>query len=571
MDSGLVKQFNEINEKNERLKEENEKQKIEFVKYRQTVETKHEEYNEYIDKLKEVINKLKENCDRLNKETEHYRNKFTSYQREIEPRYKEEVKKLRQEKELYQNELTKYQQVIIPKYNENINNLKKEFSIVYEKSTSSCQSALRSAESSCYNLRDGDRNDPVQLTNDLRSLQERIERYVTTLKGAVVVDNEKVLELFKKYNLKIENQTTQDKILMKSVLQRYVLEKVLEYADEYLNNINDPCNQEKQIMNHADGLLTILGKFHRNHLIKDNKNKFTTARKIHEQVYGLLGEHGFSDIYDENNDSSNSSNGDDNKQLQSTKHPFVSSAVQKLNALMTEYRLIKDVNKRRYTENMAENIIKDIVRIFRFRLLINEPRFELYWFKRNEKIKPDLMRGTWDDDCLEDYVVDICFFPLIGTNLKDNNKNNGLDCKILTYAKVYSRSIINSHGEESLEVEEKKASSENNNNNGVIANMLKKVIGRHESTDQQNGENQDGNNSISSSVPQDKKAKIPTKNNDGNDNPSLSNNNVNSSKSNDLKNNHQEKKGSNQENEDSDSDSDDKDLDYDKIDHDESY
>ncbi|CAJ0846823.1 7166_t:CDS:2 [Entrophospora sp. SA101] len=585
MDSGLVKQFNEINEKNERLKEENEKQKIEFVKYRQTVETKHEEYNEYIDKLKEVINKLKENCDRLNKETEHYRNKFTSYQREIEPRYKEEVKKLRQEKELYQNELTKYQQVIIPKYNENINNLKKEFSIVYEKSStevtklqqsntpSSYQSALRSAESSCYNLRDGDRNDPVQLTNDLRSLQERIERYVTTLKGAVVVDNEKVLELFKKYNLKIENQTTQDKLLMKSVLQRYVLEKVLEYADEYLNNINDPCNQEKQIMNHADGLLNILGKFHRNHLIKDNKNKFTTARKIHEQVYGLLGEHGFSDIYDENNDSSNSSNGDDNKQLQSTKHPFVSSAVQKLNALMTEYRLIKDVNKRRYTENMAENIIKDIVRIFRFRLLINEPRFELYWFKRNEKIKPDLMRGTWDDDCLEDYVVDICFFPLIGTNLKDNNKNNDLDCKILTYAKVYSRSIINSHGEESLEVDEKKASSENNNNNGIIANMLKKVIGRHESTDQQNGENQDGNNSISSSVPQDKKAKIPTKNNDGNDNPSLSNNNVNSSKSNDLKNNHQEKKGSNQENEDSDSDSDDnyKDLDYDKIDRDESY
>ncbi|CAJ0919813.1 224_t:CDS:2 [Entrophospora sp. SA101] len=126
---------------------------------------------------------------------------------------------------------------------------------------------------------------------------------------------------------------------------------------------------------------------------------------------------------------------------------------------------------------------------------------------------------------------------------------------------------------ESLEVDEKKASSENNNNNGIIANMLKKVIGRHESTDQQNGENQDGNNSISSSVPQDKKAKIPTKNNDGNDNPSLSNNNVNSSKSNDLKNNHQEKKGSNQENEDSDSDSDDnyKDLDYDKIDRDESY
>ncbi|CAH1761474.1 17026_t:CDS:2 [Entrophospora sp. SA101] len=500
MDAELVKQLLEIIEKNkiieaenEKLAEENDNYKNEFAKCKQAIEAKH---NEHVNKLVEIINKLKENSDKLNQEAEHYRNKLISYQREIEPKYKEEVKKLRQERELYRNELIEYQQKVVPKLKETNDNIKKDLlnaHSVFNAENNKLQQSITHAEkkiseletdnqnkiniirelkksygeledkneklrkeassyqSADYNMRNEDgRNSSVQLTNDLITLHEKIEKYVTTLKGAVVINNEKIIELFKRYNLKIKKHTIKDKILMKSVLQRYVLEKVLEYVDEYLNNVSNdhPCNQEKQIMNHTDKLLNLLDEFHDNHLIKDNKkrnNKSTTTTKIRGQVYGLL--------------------------------------VQKLNALMAEYRQINDANKKNYTENMAENLIKEIVRIFKFRLLTHEQKYELYWFKHNDKIMPEFMKGAWDDDSSDDYVVNVCFFPLIGTNLKVvNNNNKGSKSEILAYAKICPQSVISS--QESSEEEEEKIPSKNNNSNNVINNILKNVIENHNSNQQ---------------------------------------------------------------------------------------
>nr|CAG8464433.1 10041_t:CDS:2 [Entrophospora candida] len=528
MDAELVKQLLEIIEKNkiieaenEKLAEENDNYKSEFVKCKQAIEAKH---NEHVNKLVEIINKLKENSDKLNQEAEHYRNKLISYQREIEPKYKEEVKKLRQERELYRNELIEYQQKVVPKLKETNDNIKKDLlnahsvsnaennklqqSITHaEKKISELETdnqnkiniirelkksyseledkneKLRkeasSYQSADYNMRNEDsRNSSVQLTNDLITLHEKIEKYVTTLKGAVVINNEKIIELFKRYNLKIKKHTIKDKILMKSVLQRYVLEKVLEYVDEYLNNVsnNHPCNQEKQIMNHTDKLLNLLDEFHDNHLIKDNKkrnNKFTTTTKIRGQIYGLLGEYAFSEIRDENDNS-----------------------IQKLNALMAEYRQINDANKKNYTENMAENLIKEIVRIFTFRLLTHEQKYELYWFKHNDKIMPEFMKGAWDDDSSDDYVVNVCFFPLIGTNLKVvNNNNKGGKSEILAYAKICPQSVISS--QESSEEEEEKIPSKNNNSNNVINNILKNVIENHRPLINSNGTSGNLNSSSS--------------------------------------------------------------------------
>ncbi|CAJ0911681.1 2196_t:CDS:2 [Entrophospora sp. SA101] len=61
-----------------------------------------------------------------------------------------------------------------------------------------------------------------------------------------------------------------------------------------------------------------------------------------------------------------------------------------IKAIPTKIRQ-QDNIKRKNIEDMAENLIKDITRIFKFR--------------------------QWDDECLDDYVVDMCYFPLSGMEL----------------------------------------------------------------------------------------------------------------------------------------------------------
>ena len=107
---------------------------------------------------------------------------------------------------------------------------------------------------------------------------------------------------------------------------------------------------------------------------------------------------------------------------------------QELNQSMMRYRYISDVTKRNSIENMAEDLIKDAVRIFKFRLLVQEPKCEVRWFENSSKIDTQFMKGgQWDDENLDDYVVNICYFPLIVMELNDSSK-----VKVCAHAKVFS-------------------------------------------------------------------------------------------------------------------------------------
>ena len=236
-------------------------------------------------------------------------------------------------------------------------------------------------------------NNSVQLSADICSLQDRL---VTTLKGAnIKIDNEQIHKLYEKYNVDLDSH----KIQMKIVLQRYVLETILKFADNYLEikeeeDPDSPYNQEKYIISYTNKLIDLLNKFYSSHFRQDNCMIRATQTKICQQVYGMLGAFGFSEIY-ENNDK--------------CPHPFTTHAKQELNQLMTKHHHISDVTKRNSIENMAEDLIKDVVRIFKFRLLVQEPKCEVRWYENSSKIDTQFMKGgQWDDENLDDYVVNIC-------------------------------------------------------------------------------------------------------------------------------------------------------------------
>ncbi|RIA90022.1 hypothetical protein C1645_770933 [Glomus cerebriforme] len=81
--------------------------------------------------------------------------------------------------------------------------------------------------------------------------------------------------------------------------------------------------------------------------------------------------------------------------------------------MMNKYRVIKDNNKRKDVDALAEELVINVIRIFYFRLSIQEPIAEYRWFKNNEQINKTYMKSSWDEDEIDNMVVEVCSFPLI--------------------------------------------------------------------------------------------------------------------------------------------------------------
>nr|CAG8506433.1 10936_t:CDS:2 [Entrophospora candida] len=422
-----VKQLEDLAEKNQNYAITLKDEQIENgLKYKMIINKLNQEkthFQKNLDKYKENIDKLEKELSKI-KEDNCQLSEFLEYKNSTEKK----IKKLEIENYSINNAIKKLNKELEIKNKESI-----EASSLY-------QSALGDAPIPCFN--DEALNNLVNFTTNIINLQNKLEKYVTTLKGSIDINVKLIKELYVKYHVKSQNY--KDKILMKSTLQRYILEKVLEYADDYFK-------------------------------IKENDNMVKTIpTKIRQYTYFALGELGFPEIYERRKPQSH--------------HPFISSTAQRLNQSMAKYRFIRDENKRKYIENMAEDIIKDIVRIFKFSLLTQEPKCEIHWFKNDDKIMPKLMRGQWDDDYLDDFVVDICYFPLIVTM---NSNDDFSKSKVYSYAKVYPRNIAipqeNKFYDLSLnETSDNKYKNSSRNSGDGLINPLAKKINRKTSGEDQN-------------------------------------------------------------------------------------
>ena len=142
--------------------------------------------------------------------------------------------------------------------------------------------------------------------------------------------------------------------------------------------------------------------------------------KLRQQVFTALGTRGFNDI---------------KKSDKSSKHDFISVISSQINKMMNEYRTIRNTEKREYVNGLADGLVRDVVRIFYFRLRIQEPIAQYHWFENGDEINKSSMKGSWSEDEIKDIAVEICSFPLIW------KRSDPDDFKIFTPAKVFPRRI----------------------------------------------------------------------------------------------------------------------------------
>lgn len=298
-----------------------------------------------------------------------------------------------------------------------------------KKEASEYQSALGDATS--FHLGNQDSDTASQLSKDIGNLHLNLEKFCGLKKGIDINDQKEIEELLKKYGCSIKGTIKENKILISGALERYIIEIIIEKANEYFNHEeNDKDNKEvneqddkkqqqsleAKIVKTTEQLLKMINSFSTIRAGNDKVSK-STSTKLRQQIYGILGNRGFSNtVLDES----------DGKE-----HQFVEELRKEILDFMNRYRKIKDQEKLAEHEKIINDIIRQVVNIFFFRLKVQEPTAEWKWFPKNAGINTLTMDGPWDKDELEYLSVDICAFPLIGSNL-----NSAEDAKMMFPAQI---------------------------------------------------------------------------------------------------------------------------------------
>ncbi|CAG8520836.1 24677_t:CDS:2, partial [Dentiscutata erythropus] len=282
------------------------------------------------------------------------------------------------------------------------------------------QSALGRATS--VRLGDDDLNNMSQLREDIKTLKKNLE-YLSAVKPAKHFDINKknASRLLKQYGCtNFIDDDVHCKSLLQAAMQRYILESSIEEIGNYLSRNNHQVSDlETQIVRSTDTLLNMIGGLSKYREGSDNVTP-TLPIKLRQQIYSVLSNRGFNRVV--------SSKG-------TIEHSFISNLQEKLILTANHYRIVKNPTKMMIFRSIAAELARDIVKIFFFRLKVQEQKVDSpFWFECNAPVNPDTMEGSFDPENCQDNVVQICAFPLICIDLKNDEKR-----KILSQANIHIR------------------------------------------------------------------------------------------------------------------------------------
>ncbi|RIA87525.1 hypothetical protein C1645_807253 [Glomus cerebriforme] len=426
-------QIKQLKSENNKLKEDNnillkEKQSVEqnFARVKSDYyesKIKNVEFDDQIKRIQNENNKLKEDNDTLLKEKLSVEQSFSRAKDYYESKIKKLELELQQIKETNSQkthgqaeEIITSLQILLDDKENNIRDLKQRNTKLKDEALK-YQSALGDAIN--VRLSNDDQNHSVQLKQDILDLQRTLESYVTNLKHKIGINIKEVNILMEQYQCQKEIKPENlDKPFIKGVLQRKVLQQIFEFLKNYRKYKGENFSLESDIVSKSHELLNLIKEFSETRVGTDKVSKVAVI-KIRQQIYEILGNRGFSDIIS----------------YQDTFiHNFIYYSSKTLNEIMNQYRQINDAERKNEVEKLAPILIRDVLRIFWFRLMVQEPIPEFKYFKSSEKVNPDLMTGRWEDDELDEICVDLCYFPLVGRDLDS-------DYKIITPAKILTRPI----------------------------------------------------------------------------------------------------------------------------------
>ncbi|GET04547.1 kinase-like domain-containing protein [Rhizophagus clarus] len=296
-----------------------------------------------------------------------------------------------------QNELKEIQIELQQSKKENDNLYQKNVKLVNQLENLFHQNALPNNELSNYQLGDSNQSYGMDLYNDISILNYSLEKYITDLNQDVIINIEEIKKLLLVYecSTKISSQKD-DQLLIQAVLQRYIIETIISHATGYFKSSGQHYHLESDIIKEASSLSKLLINISK---YRTGNDKITHAAltKLRKQIYLVLNNCGFANVYGENNTT--------------YEHPFIADCKKKLNNIMNGLRVVVKDQEKIAVENLAATIILD----------------KIFMEKNN-------LEDIDDEENMYMYV-DLCYFPLIGKDLTSD------DQKVYIPAKVIVRKI----------------------------------------------------------------------------------------------------------------------------------
>jgi hypothetical protein len=397
----------ETSNKNDKLESEISSLRTELREVKENSKSVEDAFNENLSKLKQNIDKLDQNINEKELEIKEQGNEITTFRRE--------VVQLGNDNKALEQQCSKLGKQLEEKTSQ-IQSLKK-MNNKLENEASDYQSRLGVAKK--FKMSDDDKNHNAQLIDDIESLQDKIDEYVTNLaKTKVDVKIDEIMKLLSSYECQTTIESKKpDKQFLKAILQRHVLETIFGFAKYYFSRHEKDYYLESDVVKKTDELYKLMETFACTRYGIDEITNDTPIR-LRQLIYAALGMRGFEDIVFESNSSRT--------------HDSVERFSENLNSLMNQYRVITDSKKKKDVDELTEIIIQEVFRIFYFRLKTQEPIAQYHWFKCNNKVNKTSMKANWVGNDIDDLVVDLCTFPLIYQNIDSKQI-------ILTPAKVFTR------------------------------------------------------------------------------------------------------------------------------------
>ncbi|CAG8519756.1 9076_t:CDS:1 [Cetraspora pellucida] len=262
---------------------------------------------------------------------------------------------------------------------------------------------------------DNDPNNSMQLVKDIEKLQRDLQSF-TGVKGTNIQINQlAVSELFNRYECSTKFDDKAMKVVLSAVLQRHILEHILELSDNFRRRISDNTiflsddQLEAGIDSRAQALFPLISRFSAFNPGNDEHTRVLPI-KLRQHIYAALSNRGF-----------------DNQN-----HQLVQEILESLIKEMNQYRTIESKDKSKLASK-ATSIIKQVLKIFCFRLETQEPTPEVKFYKVGDPIDVEVMDGNWQGDA-KDLEVEICSFPAI--LLIDSEKRIMTKAQVMTRPKV---------------------------------------------------------------------------------------------------------------------------------------
>ncbi|RIB19764.1 hypothetical protein C2G38_2141480 [Gigaspora rosea] len=237
-------------------------------------------------------------------------------------------------------------------------------------------------------------NNIFQLITDIERCQDILQNF-TKLNDINIINLDLIKDLLRKYDCKTQldlnnlNNNDWSKQFLSGILQRLIIESILEHSDIYFNGtLQDTLNQSIKK--------------------RDSFLRRNPIQKINPEVYAVLGSRDFDGF----------------------NHPFIDFVSEKIINIMDTYCNIKSSEKLIKINDFASEVVHNVINVFYFRMQAQEPISQYQWIESGIKFDSEMMKSGWDSK-FDDLITDLCYFPLIGRKLVNQQK-----LKVYTKAKV---------------------------------------------------------------------------------------------------------------------------------------